>query len=88
VAIANDSDQVNTYSIAAYDSGGAVVGSTTKTLQARTSIADFIDNWVPGIPPDYVGQVIVASTTSGGTGSIIGLRFTGAAFTTIPGIIR
>jgi hypothetical protein len=88
LAIANDSDQVNTYSIAAYNSAGAVVGSTTRTLQPRTSVADFVDNFIAGIPPDYFGQVLVTATTPGGTGSIIGLRFTGAAFTTIPGIIR
>ena len=87
IAIANDSDQVNTYTITAYDSTGAMVGSASKTLQARTSIADFVDNWIPGIPANYFGQVIVESTT-GGTASVIGLHFTGAAFTTIPAIVR
>jgi peptidyl-Asp metalloendopeptidase len=87
IAIANDSDQVNTYTITAYDSNGAVVGSASKTLQARTSTADFVDNFITGIPANYYGQVIVESTT-GGTVSVIGLRFTGAAFTTIPAIVR
>jgi peptidyl-Asp metalloendopeptidase len=87
IAIANDSDQLNTYTITAYDSNGTVVGSAVKTLQARASIADFMDNWIPGIPANYFGQVIVESTT-GGTASVIGLRFTGAAFTTIPAIMR
>jgi len=63
------------------------VGSTSKTLQARASTADFVDNWIPGIPADYFGQVIVDSTT-GGKASVIGLRFTGAAFTTIPATVR
>jgi peptidyl-Asp metalloendopeptidase len=87
IAIANDSDQTNTYSITAYNSSGAMVGSTTKSLAARTSIADFVDNWIPAIPAGYYGQVIVSSTT-GGAASVIGLRFTGAAFTTIPATIR
>ena len=64
-----------------------MVGSASKTLQARTSITDFVDNWIPGIPANYFGQVIVESIT-GGTASVIGLRFTGAAFTTIPAIVR
>ena len=87
LAIANDSDQVNTYTITAYDASGANVGSTSRTLQPRASIADFLDNWIPGIPANYYGQVIVESTT-GGMASVIGLRFTGAAFTTIPATIR
>jgi peptidyl-Asp metalloendopeptidase len=87
IAIANDSDQVNTYTITAYDSNGTMVGSTARTLQARASVADFLDNWIPGIPANYFGQVIVQSTT-GGTASVIGLRFTGAAFTTIPATVR
>jgi hypothetical protein len=87
IAIANDSDQVNTYSITAYDANGAMVGTASKTLQARQSVADFVDNWVAGIPANYYGQVIVESTT-GGMASVIGLRFTGAAFTTIPAIVR
>jgi hypothetical protein len=87
MAIANDSDQVNTYTITAYDANGAVVGSASKTLQARASIADFVDNWITGIPANYYGQVLVESTT-GGTASVIGLRFTGAAFTTIPATMR
>jgi peptidyl-Asp metalloendopeptidase len=86
LAIANDSDQATTYTITAYNSSGLTVGSTTKTLQPRTSTADFIDNWIQGIPVNYYGQVIVSATT--GTGSVIGLRFTGSAFTTIPSIIR
>jgi hypothetical protein len=87
IAIANDSDQVNTYTITAYDSNGTMVGSTAKTLQGRVSTADFLDNWIPDIPADYFGQVMVQSTT-GGTASVIGLRFTGAAFTTIPATVR
>jgi len=87
IAIANDSDQVNTYTITAYNANGATVGSTTKTLQPRASIADFVDNWIAGIPAGYYGQVIVDSTP-GGIASVIGLRFTGAVFTTIPAIVR
>ena len=78
---------MNTYTITAYDSNGAVVGSASKTLQPRASTADFVDNWITGMPANFYGQVIVESTT-GGTASVIGLRFTGAAFTTIPAIIR
>jgi hypothetical protein len=87
IAIANDSDQTNSYTIQVSDVVGAVVGTKNITLAARTSTADFVDNFVP-LPANYFGQVIVTSTTTGGTASIIGLRFTGTAFTTIPATIR
>jgi len=88
IAIANDSDQTTAYTILVSDATGATVGSTSKTLQPRTSVADFVNNFVPTLPANYYGQVIVTSTTTGGTASIIGLRFTGAVFTTIPATIR
>src|SRR5262249_47583629 len=78
LAIANDSDQTVTYTISVTNAPAA--GSIT--LGPRSSIAKFISQFVPGIPPDNLGQVVVSSTT--GTASIIGLRFTGPVFTTIP----
>jgi hypothetical protein len=54
-------------------------------LNARSAVAKFVNQFVP-LPANHYGQVIVSS--SSGTASIIGLRFTGAAFTTIPETIR
>jgi pseudomonalisin len=85
LAIANDSDQSNTYTIVATDVTGAVVASTTQQLGPRTTIAKFLGQLVT-LPPNYFGPVTVSSGT--GTASIIGLRYTGAAFTTIPETIR
>ena len=75
IAIANDSDQVTTYNIVVTDANGATVGSTSRTLSARTAIADFLDNFVP-LSPNFVGAVVVTAPASR-TGSVIGLRFTG-----------
>ncbi len=85
LAIANDSDQANTYTIGVYDSAGASVGNSTQTLSARSSVAKFIDELV-ALPANYYGQVIVSAAN--GSASIIGLRFTGNVFTTIPETIR
>ena len=85
LAIANDSDQANTYTIAVYDAAGTLVGSTNRTIAARTSIAAFVNELVP-LPPNHYGPVIVSSTT--GKASVIGLRFTGTTFTTIPEVIK
>jgi hypothetical protein len=85
IAIANDSDQTNTYAITVSDVNGSIVGTATQTLAPRAAIARFVDELV-SLPANYYGQVIVSSTT--GTASIIGLRFTGSVFTTIPETIR
>src|SRR5262249_43160846 len=79
LAIANDSDQANTYLISVYDAGGNLVGSTNRAISARGALAAFINELVT-LPANHVGPVIVSSTT--GNASIIGLRFTGATFTT------
>ncbi len=78
LAIANDSDQSSTYTL---NAGGAST-TTTITLPPRTSLAKFLDELVPEISPDNVG--IVQVTASGGSASVVGLRFTGSIFTTIP----
>ena len=85
LAIANDSDQAATYTIAVYDATGTLVGSTNRTIASRTSIAAFVTELVP-LPPNHYGPVIVSSTT--GKASVIGLRFTGTTFTTIPEVIK
>jgi hypothetical protein len=79
LAIANDSDQTNTYTIAAGNSSGSV------TLAPRSSTAKFVNQFLT-LPPNYMGPVIISSGT--GTASIIGLRYTGTVFTTIPETIR
>ena len=87
LAIANDSDQTNTYRISVYDVNGALVGSTTQDLGPRAAVAKFVNQFVP-LPPNHYGQVIVSSMSDTGTASIIGLRYTGNVFTTIPETIR
>jgi len=86
LAIANDSDQSGTYTITFYDVSGAAIATATQALAARSSIARFIDE-LAQLPANYYGRVIVSSPT-GATASIIGLRFTGNVFTTIPQTIR
>ena len=87
LAIANDTDQTNTYTISVFDATGNVVGTATETLDARRSIAKFVSEFVK-LPPNHSGPVIVSSNSITGAASIIGLRFTGSAFTTIPETIR
>ncbi len=81
IAVANDSDQSRTYVIAAYNNLGNLMGSSTRTLAARSNLAVFVDDLIT-LPPNYYGPVLVF----GGSSSVIGLRFSGSLFTTIPAI--
>ena len=87
LAIANDSDAENTYTIAVDDASGTVAGSVTRTLVPRTSMAKFLSEFLT-LPPNYVGRVTVSSNTTTATSSIIALRYTGPVFATIPETIQ
>src|SRR5207244_857135 len=84
LAITNDSDQSISYSLAAGDSTGQPIGNTNITIAARSSSAKFLNQFLPSVPSDNFGQVVVAANN--GAASVIALRYTGGAFTTIPSI--
>jgi len=87
IGIANDSDAQNTYSISVDDGSGTVAGTDTRTLGPRTSIAKYLSELMT-LPPNYVGRVTVLPMTGTGTASIIGLRYSGTVFATIPQTIQ
>jgi hypothetical protein len=87
LAITNDSDASNVYQIAVYDaSGNLLAAPQSQTISARTSVAGFVNQFVPGVPLNFAGAVVVTSTT--GMANIIGLRYTGLSFTTVPATVR
>jgi hypothetical protein len=83
LAIANDSNQINNYTIRVYDARGNVIGANTMTLAADQNRAAFIDDLV-SLPANYYGLVDIIANS--GSASVIGLRFTGSVFTTIPAV--
>lgn len=83
--IANDSDLAGIYTISVIDVNGTVVGTAARTIPARANAAEFLDQLVT-VPANYYGKVIVSS--SNGSASAIGIRFTGNVFTTVPETIR
>jgi len=87
IGIANDSDVQNTYIISVDDGSGTVAGTVKGTLGPRTSIARYLSELMT-LPPNYVGRVTVSPTTGTGTSSIIGLRYSGTVFATIPETIQ
>ncbi|OLD19737.1 MAG: hypothetical protein AUI91_08090 [Acidobacteria bacterium 13_1_40CM_3_56_11] len=88
IGIANDSDAQNMYSISVDDGSGTVAGTVTRTLGPRTSLAIYLSQLMPLLQPNYVGRVTVSPTTGTGTSSIIGLRYSGTVFATIPETIQ
>jgi hypothetical protein len=85
LAIANDSSQTGSYTIRVYDTSGNQIGAPVITLGPKQSRAGFLGQ-LTSIPNGHYGIVDITATS--GTASIIGLRYTGSAFTTIPGSLR
>jgi hypothetical protein len=86
IAVINDNDLSANVAVVAGNRSGQVVGSASITIQARSQFVGFIDQILPSIPSDHVGQILLSS--SGPQLAMIGLRFTGAAFTTISSTLR
>jgi len=81
VAIANNTTSQQGYLVTF--TGGGVTLSATVTVPAQRAGAKFLDEIVAGLPANAVGMVTVSSPTLSNF-SVIGLRFTGGVFTTIP----
>ena len=75
LAIANDTDQRVAY----------LVGGRELILDPHTHFAVFLDEW--GTSDDFYGPVYVTGHFGSGPANVIGLRYTGEAFTTIPATI-
>jgi hypothetical protein len=84
LAIADDSTQSASYTIRVSDSSGNVIGTPTISVSAGQNRAAFIDELVT-VPQNYNGFVDIMANS--GAASVIGLRFTGNAFTTIPAVV-
>ena len=84
LAVANDSSQSGNYTIRIYDNNGNLIGAPTLTVNPGSNRAFFLDQ-LTTIPSNNWG--IVDIIASSGTASVIGLRFTGTLFTTIPATV-
>jgi len=83
IAFANDTDQDQTYTVSVYDANNTLIGTAQQPLARRSNLAKFVNELVP-VPANTYGPVIVSGSAPV---SIIGLRFTGSVFTTIPGTL-
>jgi hypothetical protein len=86
LAIANDSNQETTYEIDVYSSTDSLpIASTSLTLPAHSNRAAFLNDLV-SVPADIYGPVTI--TSNDGAASVIGLRYTGNIFTTVPAVVK
>ena len=87
VAVANPSNQPIDVSVAVADLDGQQIAETTVNVPAKASQAFFVDALVT-IPTGHTGQVLIGpSNNPGPSVYVVGLRFTGPVFTTIPATV-
>ncbi len=85
MAVANPSNEPLDVFVTVGDTKGQVVVDTaTVRIPANSSKAFFVDE-LGTIPPGHSGQVLIWSAESV---YVVGLRFTGVVFTTIPATVR
>jgi len=85
IALANDNDTSASVTITVTSAQNTQIGSTQIQIPAFGQIARFLSEFVATTPAELVGRVSIVSTQPLG---VIGLRFTGGAFTTIPAFVR
>jgi hypothetical protein len=84
LAIANDSSPMGFYTIRVYDVGGNLIGAPVLTISGGQNRAVFLDE-ILTLPQNYSGYVDIVAL--GSSASVIGLKFTGNIFSTVPAAI-
>lgn len=82
VAIANDTDISHSYIVTLRRTDGTTFGTSSVTVASRSSVAKFMDELMPTSANQILQVEIRAADFS--DFAVVGLRFTGAVFTTIP----
>ena len=83
IAVANPSSSPANVSITIRDSSGSVIGTSSLTLAPRTKTEAVLRN-LPGLGGVVGNRGSASFATNGGNIVVLGLRFNGAAFTSIP----
>lgn len=83
LAIANDLDMEQTATIRVYDASATLQQTASRRIPARSSVTGFL-NEMTGWSADVLAQLTI-SCDSGC--AVIGLRFAGSVFTTIPAMV-
>jgi hypothetical protein len=83
VALLNPSDQQATVTITAFSASGSQIGTAQVVLPSHSKVAPTLKN-MPGLSGISGNRGWVSFSVSNGDLSILGLRFGGSAFTSIP----
>ena len=83
VAIANPSTVPVTVSITVWNSAGAIIGTSSLPLAAGTKTEAALRN-LPGLSAVAGNRGLAQFTVTNGSVAVLGLRFNGSAFTSIP----
>ena len=83
VAIVNPSSLATTVTIAVRDTNGLVIGTCSVALPAKSKVAAALKTF-PGLGAMSGNRGSADFTVASGTVAVLGLRFGGAAFTSIP----
>jgi hypothetical protein len=88
IAIVNNGNTAKEFVIVAIDASDTEVGRRSLQMVANSQVSRFLSELI-NVPADYVGQILIY-TNSNDTLDVyaIGLKYTGAAFTTIPVSLR
>jgi hypothetical protein len=87
VAILNPSSVATTVAIVVRDSAGAILGTSTVPLGAKSKVAVVLRN-LPGLAAMAGHRGSADFSVASGSVAVLGLRFAGAAFTSIPATAR
>jgi hypothetical protein len=87
VAFLNPSDQQTTVTITVYSANGAQIGTTQVVLAPQSKVATILKD-LPGLSGMASNRGWVAFSVPNGDVSVLGLRFGGEAFTSIPVLHR
>lgn len=88
IAIANDTLTASTYTVSSYSLVGNLIEQKQVTVPALTSSARFIHDILTGAGTDFLGKIQISNSSASGIVDVIGLRFTGAVFVSIPANMR
>ena len=88
MAVANPSNRPIDVSVGVGDLEGQLIANTTVNVPANAAQAFMVDELVT-IPPGHIRQVLIRpSNNPGPSVYVVGIRFTGPVFTTIPATVQ
>ena len=61
LAILNPTDTPVTMEFAAYDPTGALIATVPLTLEARQGRTQLVSQWIPSLPAESTGQIVISS---------------------------